>query len=131
MELTIVHVFFLLHGRLNPWILISFISDLMLIYSKQNLNWKWESVCSENHANDGLDDLDSSLSLTSFPTYPNLDFEFLKKNGSINIVLGHNFFNFLWFFDVSGQWELGQGYNCYQFFDIKHSWEKASELCKR
>jgi len=29
-----------------------------------------------------------------------------------------------------GQWEL-QGIYCYQFFDIRHSWQKASELCKR
>jgi len=29
-----------------------------------------------------------------------------------------------------GQWEL-EGIYCYQFFDIRHSWQKASELCKR
>ena len=50
----------------------------MLIYSKQ-IEIESENLCSENHANDGFYDLDSSLSLTSFPTkYPNLDFEFLK-----------------------------------------------------
>ena len=31
---------------------------------------------------------------------------------------------------LAGQWEL-HGINCYQFFDIRHSWQKASELCKR
>ena len=29
-----------------------------------------------------------------------------------------------------GQWKL-HGLTCYQFFDIRHSWQKASELCKR
>jgi len=29
-----------------------------------------------------------------------------------------------------GQWKL-KGLYCYQFFDIRHSWQKASELCKR
>merc|ERR1712172_751 len=29
-----------------------------------------------------------------------------------------------------GQWKL-HGLNCYQFFSIRHSWQKASELCKR
>ena len=33
-------------------------------------------------------------------------------------------------FSISGQWEL-HGINCYQFFDIRHSWQKASDLCKR
>ena len=41
-----------------------------------------------------------------------------------------NLWIFLMIFLVLGQWEL-QGINCYQFFDIRHSWEKASELCKR
>ncbi len=30
----------------------------------------------------------------------------------------------------SGRWKL-QGLYCYQFFDIKHSYQKASELCQR
>ena len=30
----------------------------------------------------------------------------------------------------AGQWKL-HGLNCYQFFSIRHSWQKASELCKR
>lgn len=27
-------------------------------------------------------------------------------------------------------WEL-RGIHCYKFFNIKHSWEKAAELCRR
>ena len=27
-------------------------------------------------------------------------------------------------------WEL-HGLHCYQFFNVRHSWQKASELCKR
>lgn len=27
-------------------------------------------------------------------------------------------------------WEL-RGLNCYKYFGIKHSWEKAAELCRR
>ena len=30
----------------------------------------------------------------------------------------------------TGQWKL-HGLNCYQFFSIRHSWQQASELCKR
>ena len=30
---------------------------------------------------------------------------------------------------ISG-WEL-HGLHCYQFFNVRHSWQKASELCKR
>jgi hypothetical protein len=38
-------------------------------------------------------------------------------------------FNFISHFFVSG-WNL-RGLQCYQFFNIRHSWQKASELCKR
>ena len=41
-----------------------------------------------------------------------------------------NIYRFLIPFLLSGQWEL-HGINCYQFFDIRHSWQKASDLCKR
>ena len=40
------------------------------------------------------------------------------------------FLYFSLYFLFSGQWEL-HGINCYQFFDIRHSWQKASDLCKR
>ena len=40
------------------------------------------------------------------------------------------FHNFSTISSFSGQWKL-HGLNCYQFFSIRHSWQKASELCKR
>lgn len=37
---------------------------------------------------------------------------------------------FFYSFDVQAGWEY-QELNCYKYFNIKHSWEKAAELCRR
>jgi hypothetical protein len=50
--------------------------------------------------------------------------ESYQYNQKLKKVLINNFYMF------SGRWKL-QGLYCYQFFDIKHSYQKASELCQR